>query len=288
MKKRIISFIFVFILASLLITSYSGTNTSYSLKENQLYIHYIDVDQGDSILVQVNNKNLLIDAGPKSSRNDLTNYLDNLNIKSIDYVISTHPHEDHIGGMSKIIDTYDIGKFYAPKITHTSKTFESMISSLKNKNLKINIIKRGLCSIDLGKGTTLTVFSPTKDIYETSNNPDYNNYSPIIKLTYYDTSFLFTGDAESLAEKEVLKNGDDISANVLKLGHHGSSTSTSDEFLEKVNPSISIASLGYLNSYGHPHKEITDKLKNKNITLYRTDKDGTIILASNGKSILKI
>lgn len=287
LKKKIFIILILFSFILLLIGCTNSTKP-FSGNSNELIIHFINVGQGDSILIQVNNKNLLIDAGPKSSRKDLIDYLDDLKLKNIDYIIATHPHEDHIGGMAKVIDNYTIGKFYAPKITHTSKTFEGMINSLKRKNLKINTIIRGTNSIDLGNGTTFTVFPPEKTISEESSKINYNDYSPIIKLTYYNTSFLFTGDSEELSEKKLIENNDDIATNVLKLGHHGSETSTSEEFLNRVNPSIAVASLGYLNEYGHPHKKTLDKLKTKNITLYRTDIDGTIILTSDGNKISKI
>lgn len=280
----------ILLLSIITLSQISCSNSKASLKTNNseiLKVHYINVGQGDSILLQVNNKNLLIDAGPKSSRSDLISYLNNQNIKSLDYVIATHPHEDHIGGMSKIIETYAIGSFYAPKVNHSSKSFESMIDALQKKNLKINPIKKDVNSIDLGKGTTVSIFSPNKESTETSKTPNYNNYSPIIKVSYYNTSFLFTGDAETTVEKEVLAKGYDISADVLKLGHHGSSTSTSSEFLNKVNPSIGVISLGYLNDYGHPHKETLVKLQDKDITIYRTDIDNNILLISDGTKIFK-
>jgi competence protein ComEC len=260
---------------------YAGNfNNSNKVDPNKMLVHFIDVGQGDSILIQVNNKNLLIDSGPRSDRKKFNNYLSSLKLDKLDYVIATHPHEDHIGNMADVIKDYNILEFYAPKVQSTTKTFEEMIDALKDKNLKINVIKRGTNSIDLGENTLVTVFSPNKDSYE-----DLNNYSPIIKIQYGSTSFLFTGDAQKDVEEEILKDNDDISADVLKVGHHGSSTSTSKDFLSKVNPSIAVISVGKDNIYNHPNKETLKLLNANNIATYRTDTNGTILISSDGNKI---
>jgi competence protein ComEC len=262
------------------LTTYSNKNTQPDA--HKLFVHYIDVGQGDCILVQVNNKNLLIDSGPNSDKKKLFNYLSNLDLKKLDYVIATHPHEDHIGNMADIINDYNISEFYAPKVQTTTKTFENMIESLKDKNLKIHVLKKGTNSIDLGENTTVTVFSPNKDNYE-----NLNNYSPVIKVNYGNTSFLFTGDAEKDIENEILDNNEDISADVLKVGHHGSSTSTSKRFLNKVNPSIAVISVGKDNDYNHPNDDTIKRLIENKAIIYRTDKDGTVIISSDGAKITK-
>jgi competence protein ComEC len=260
----------------------SNSNKNAQLDSNKMIVHYIDVGQGDSILIQVNNKNLLIDAGPKSDKNKLLNYLSNLKLDKLDYVIATHPHEDHIGNMADIINDYNVLAFYAPKVQSTTKTFEKMVDALKSKNLKINVIKKGTDTINLGENTKITVFSPTKDFYE-----DLNNYSPVIKIEYGKTSFLFTGDAQKDVEKEILASNEDISADVLKVGHHGSSTSTTKAFLDKINPSIAVISVGQDNTYNHPNDGTIKRLSDNKVTIYRTDKDGTVILSSDGSKITK-
>ena len=263
----------------------SNTNNKTSNTSN-MTVHYINIGQGDAELIQVNGKNMLIDSGSRTNKKDLISYLDKLKIKKLDYVIATHPHEDHIGNMDKVIDKYEIGSFYSPKITHTTKSFENMINSLKKKNLKINVIKEGIDSIDLGKNTKVEIFSPKSGGY--GKDTSMNNYSPIMKITYGKNSFLFTGDAEKLEENYVLNKNYNLKSDVLKLGHHGSSTSTSYKFLEKVDPSIGIISCGIDNKYGHPHKETLANLKKLKVKIYRTDKDGTIVLESNGNKIIKI
>lgn len=294
-KKRLIrtikkKYLFIFLLTLLcsifILVNHSFLhfqNRNIRINSNEMLIHYIDVGQGDSILIQVNNKNLLIDSGPKSDKKKLFDYLSTLDLTKLDYVIETHPHEDHIGNMADVIKKYNVVSFYAPKTQTTTKTFEQMIDSLKNKNLKINILKKDMRSINLGKNTKVTVFSPTKYYYE-----NLNNYSPVIKIEYGKTSFLFTGDAEKDIETEILNNNENISADVLKIGHHGSSTSTCEAFLKKVNPSIAVISVGADNIYNHPDEETLNTLIKNKIPLYRTDIDGTILISSDGFKITKI
>ena len=247
---------------------------------NLLTVHFINVGQGDSILIQVNGKNMLIDAGPKTSSKTLLNYLNSQNIAKLDYVIATHPHEDHIGGMSFVINKYSINKFYAPKVTQSTKIFEQMIESLQNKNLNIIPINENTTSIDLGPNTKAMIYSPVSTSYD-----NLNNYSPVIKLTYFNNSFLFTGDAAFESEKEILQKNSDLNADVIKIGHHGSSTSTSPDFLKAVNPKIAVISVGKNNDYGHPASETLSLLNRNNIKIYRTDLNGTIVMSSDGNKI---
>ena len=259
--------------------SSNAINTSN--KSNELKVHYIDVGQGDSILVQTKDKNILIDAGTRKSSDNLINYLKKQHIKKLDYVIATHPHEDHIGGMPKVIDEFEISNFYAPKKTANTKIFKDMILQLKKKNLKINVAKKGI-SLDLSNDSSLDFLAPVKDNYENTND-----YSAVIKLTHGNTKFLFTGDAEKTSEKDILNSNVDLSSNILKVGHHGSHSSSSKEFLDKVNPKMAIISCGKNNDYGHPHKETMKELKKRNIEVYRTDIDGNILLTSDGENIKK-
>jgi len=287
MKKRIWLLTIVLSIMTLFLSSCDlikpNSNPSIDDISGKMNVHYIDVGQGDSILVQVNNKNLLIDAGPKSGKDNLLNYLSKLKIEKLDYVIATHPHEDHIGNMADIIKKYEIGAFYAPKVETNTKTFERMVDALKDKDLKINSIKAGINSIDLGNNTKILIYSPTNDKYD-----NLNNYSPIIKIQFGSNSFLFTGDAEKEVEKEVLKTNVDLKADVLKLGHHGSTSSTSEEFFRAVSPSIGVICVGIDNSYGHPHKETLKLLEDNKTKIFRTDKDGSIVISSDGTTISKI
>ncbi|MCB2289482.1 MBL fold metallo-hydrolase [Clostridium sp. CS001] len=250
--------------------------------ENNIVTHFIDVGQGDCTLIQVNNKNLLIDSGTPDSKESVIRYLKNNNIKNLDYVIATHPHDDHIGGMDSIIKNFVVGEFYAPKVTASTESFESMIGSLKNKGLKIKVAKSNI-KLDLGPDTSCIMLSPNKLSYK-----DTNNYSCVIKVSYKNSTYLFTGDMENLIEQELLNKGYDLKSDVLKVAHHGSNSSTSQQFLNKVSPQIAVISCGVANIYGHPTKETLDKLKKVNCTVYRTDLDKNIILISDGVAINRL
>ena len=280
LKYTLICISIAFITICVTIGYNSAIKTNLNLKNNMV-THFIDVGQGDCILIQVNNKNLLIDSGTTDSRKKLIKYLKNNNIKRLDYVVATHPHEDHIGGMASVIKAFDIGEFYAPKATASSQAFVDMVIALRNKNLKINVSKPNL-SLNLGPSASCVMLSPNKLTYENENN-----YSCVIKVSYKNSTYLFMGDAESQAEQELLGNGYDLNAQVLKVAHHGSKTSTSQEFLNKVSPKIAIISCGFYNTYGHPNKGTLNKLKKINCIVYRTDLDKNIILISDGININK-
>ena len=255
---------------------YNKTNSN----SNYLTVYFIDVGQGDCILVNVNGYNLLIDSGPSSARKSLLGYLDKLSISKFDYVIATHPHEDHIGNMDAIIRKYHIGKFLAPKVTASTLTFENMVTALNDKNLKISVISTGSNSINLGKETSIMFYT----LPNLNTDDELNLYSPIIKLTYKNISFLFTGDAELKNEEFLIKNEINLRSHILKIGHHGSSSPTCEAFLNSVNPKVAIISVGSNNKYGHPAASTLNLLKNYHIKLYRTDLLGNIILKSDGSS----
>ena len=241
----------------------------------KLQIWFLDVGQADSILIQDNDTYMLIDAGNNEDGEKLVSYFQSLGIESFQYVIGTHAHEDHIGGMNDIIDNFNIGTFYMPDAITTTATFESVLDSLEAKNIAFqtpsidSIFKLGNAAIDV--------------LYVGTDDSDLNNTSIVLKLTYGNTSILFMGDAEKEVETIIEKK--DISADVLKVGHHGSNTSSSKTFLEKVNPSYAIISVGTGNSYGHPSNTTIQNLENQNIQIYRTDENGTIIMTSDGTDI---
>ena len=246
----------------------------------KLEVSYLDVGQGDSAYIRVNDFDILIDAGPRSNADELIKQLEDKNIDDFEIVIATHPHEDHIGGMVDIFEKYDVEEFYMPNVTHTTKTFENMINAISKEGIKIKTIKEGM-SFDLGQGAGIEVYSPIYESYE-----EFNDYSPIMKLTFGETDLIFTGDAEYHAEEEVVaKYPTDLKADVLKFGHHGSSTSSTKAFIESVSPDYGIISCGADNKYGHPHRETLDKITKYGIESYRTDKQGQITLTSDGKTI---
>jgi competence protein ComEC len=250
-----------------------------TMKSNDLMeVHFIDVGQGDAILVELGNASMLIDAGENSKGTIVKDYLKNQQITRLDYVIGTHPHSDHIGGLDIILDSFEVGKVLMPKVTHTTRTFEEVLDVLERKELSITAPKVG-DRYNLGPAA-FTILAPSMESYD-----ELNNYSIAIKLSFGDTDFLLAGDAENLAEKEIIKTGLDITADVLKLSHHGSGYSSSTDFLEAVDPDYSVVSAGKDNEYGHPHGRTLQALLDHNIKLYRTDEQGTVIFTSNGQTI---
>ncbi|MDU3554127.1 MAG: ComEC/Rec2 family competence protein [Clostridium perfringens] len=280
-KNKIISSIIGIIVV--LLAGYFGidlTQDSKVPKDSKLMISYMDVGQGDAAYIKVNGNDILIDAGPRSNSKELLEQLKAKNIDDFELVIATHPHEDHIGGMVDVFKEYEVKAFYSPKITHTTKTYENLVKAVKDEGLKTKELKGGMV-IDLGEGAKFEVFTPQKSEYE-----ELNDYSPIMKLSFGDTSYLFTGDAEKLAEEEALaKYKTSLDSDVIKFGHHGSSSSSSNAFIEAVSPKYGIISCAKDNKYGHPHRETLDIIKKYNIKTFRTDTDGEIILTSDGKSI---
>lgn len=238
----------------------------------QLKAHFIDVGQADSILIQLPNEEImLIDAG-----GDVRNYIRNLGIQKIDYLIATHPHSDHIAYMEEIVRGFEIGAIYMPRVSHTSKTFENMLLAIQEKGLTIKTAKAGV-SILAQDELSVNIVAPVGSGYKSMND-----YSAVVKVTHKETSMLFMGDAETLSENQITA---DVDADVIKIGHHGSTTSSGNAFLNKVSPEIAVISCGTGNSYGHPHAETLQKLESRNIQIYRTDISGTIIITSDGKSL---
>lgn len=248
------------------------------IEGENLEIHFIDVGQGDSVFIRQGDSSMLIDAGENHYGKLVVDYLKNQGISKLDYVIGTHPHSDHIGGLDDVITAFEVGKVIMPKVTHTTQTFQDVIMAVKNKGLKITTPKVG--DVYPLANAQYTILGPNSSSYS-----NFNDYSVVLKLEYKETAFMFTGDAESKSEKEVLDLNRDLSVDLLKLGHHGSNTSTIDEFLEQTNPSYGIIQVAEVNSYNLPDKEILDKLEEKNIKIYRTDINGTIKVTSDGKDL---
>ncbi|MDF2907861.1 MAG: hypothetical protein K0R34_3182 [Herbinix sp.] len=241
-------------------------------------VHFIDVGQGDAILVEAGNSTMLIDAGENNKGTIVKEYLDNQQITKLDYIIGTHPHSDHIGGLDTILDSFEVGKVLLPNAVHTTATFEEVLDALERHDLSITAPEVG-AKYYLGSAS-FTVLAPSMETYD-----EINNYSIAIKLTFGDTNFVLAGDAENKSELEMLETGINLTADVLKLSHHGSSYSSSNEFLEAVNPTYSIVCVGKDNEYGHPHAKTLQALLDRDIKLYRTDEQGTVVFTSNGQTI---
>jgi competence protein ComEC len=242
-----------------------------------LSVHFIDVGQGDSILVCCEGKNMLIDGGVPDEGAAVENYLRGCGVRSLEYVVGTHPHDDHIGGLVSVIKDYDIGTIIMSGATTTTQTYENLLTSISGKKKSITRAKVG-DSYELG-GATFVILAPA------GTYDDLNETSVVIKLTYSARSFLFTGDASEASEKDMLAENRDLCADVLKVGHHGSSTATSQDFLNAVHPSFAVISVGQGNKYGLPNTEVTQRLKDAGIKIFRTDTEGTIVFKSDGQSI---
>ena len=222
----------------------------------KLKVHFIDVGQADSILIIQNNSTMLIDAGNNADSDLVTQYIKSKGITKLDYVIGTHPHEDHIGGLDAVINNFDIGTVIMPKVAANTRTFEDVVNAIKNKDLKVTA-PVPLDEYDLGDAK-FVILAPNSDNYE-----DLNDYSIVVKLTFGNNSFIFTGDAEAVSENEILSKGYNIKADVLKVGHHGSRSSTTENFLRKISPDYAVISVGKDNNYGHPSQEVLNLLKKK-------------------------
>jgi len=270
LKKLFLTYILIIIIISLLIPS--GKN-------NYLSIHTIDVGQGDSILIQTPNfKNILIDGGDDNSHHIISNYLKNKNVKNIDYVIATHFDSDHIGGLDNIIDKFNVSNIYAPNYECDTLSYQNLITSCLNKNLNLQYISNG-DFINIEDDIDLTVLAP-------SYIQEENNLNSIVfKIDYKNKSFLFTGDAEASNELNIINSYDLKDIDFLKVGHHGSSSSTNSKFIEEISPDVAVISCGYKNQYGHPHKSTLDTLEKNNVLTYRTDILGNIVFYSDGDTI---
>lgn len=269
-----------FILISVILSSCSfnfNLNIN-SINSENLNVHFIDVGQGDCIFIQIpNGETMLIDSGENGLGPEIIDYMEKYGAEKIDYLIATHPHSDHIGSMAYIIDNFEIKSVYMPKVSTNTVTFENLLEAVSDKNLRIINAKAGVSIAD-NETFSADILAPVS----IDNKEELNNCSVVIKLNYLDTSFLFTGDAEKSELDEIVG---DVSADVLKVGHHGSKTSTYEEFIKKVSPSIAVISVGEDNVYNHPHPEAISILKEYAESIYRTDKDGTVIVSSDGQEL---
>lgn len=247
-----------------------------------LISHFIDVGQGDSEFIELpNGETMLIDAGVYDTGAVVANYIKNLGYTRIDYLVATHPHSDHIGGIRTVLNQFEVGNVYMPKAEANSYTYEKLLTAIKNKGLKIKNTKAGMNILKSdAHDLSIDALAPKSTSYDS-----LNDYSIVIRISYKQRNFLYMGDAEALSEGEILKKYPDLKADVIKVGHHGSNTSSSQAFVDAVNAEYAVFSLGKDNNYHHPHKKIVDRWKKAGVTMYRTDEKGTIIISSDGTEL---
>lgn len=251
--------------------------TAKTVDPKPMEVHFLDVGQGDATLIVCDGHAMLIDAGDDTKGTAIQNYLKKQKIKSLDYLVLTHPDADHIGGAPVIITKFEISKVFVSNFEKDNKTYRKLIQALDDKDLK-SMTPSVKSKYSLGTAE-FTILAPVTT-YDTPNDS-----SVALLLKNGKNTFLFTGDAEEAAEKDILSTGIDISADVYKVGHHGSRSSTSQKFFRAVDPDYAVISCGEGNSYGHPHAETLNTLRTNSVAVYRTDEDGTIIASSDGKTI---
>ena len=253
---------------------------SYDVNDYDMSVHFLDVGKADSIYIHCNGKNILIDAGDVDTKNTVYEYLRKNHVKDLDLVMVSHPHRDHIGEMPQIINKFKIKKFIMPRvpesITPTFKTYESMLTALYENNINVDEPEYG-ASFMVGD-MLLEIFAPTKGYEEMNNN------SIVARITYGEDSFLFVGDCQKEEESDLISSGVDLSSDVLKVGHHGSKTSTTQKFLDKVSPKYAVITVGK-DSSNLPKQSTIDRLNANNIEVYRTDMNGCVIFLTNGHGI---
>lgn len=275
----------IYILIALLLFTSCTYSLDYTLEEDttktqgDAQFHFIDVGQGDCTLIRSGDTNIMIDAGTWESGSVICEYLSNLGIDYLDCFIGSHPHEDHLGGAAAVLSAMDVGAVYLNGETSSSYFFERFADTLLEEDITPLIPDIGFI-YDVGP-FKLEFLSPERDFGDTNDN------SLVLTVKYGDVKVLFTGDAERSVEAELIKNGRNISADILKVGHHGSRYASSAEFLNRVYPSVAVIQSGSGNSYGHPHDEAIERIEACGAEILRCDNLGTVVLSTDGKNIYK-
>lgn len=254
-----------------------AAQNTVTVSGQNLTVHFLDVGQGDSILLELDGKSMLVDSGESDQGKVVTAYLQDQGISTLDYVVATHPHSDHIGGVNDILNNFQVEHFVDSGYPHTSKTYENMLITIDKKNIPFEVVQAGQ-TINFDPAVDIEVLNPAS-----AYSDELNENSVVLKVTYGETSFLLMGDAGLESEENIMEAGYDVDSDILKVGHHASRSGSGEAFISAVSPEVSIIEVGAGNDYGHPHAEILDRLQ-KASTVYRTDLDGTIIVTTDGST----
>lgn len=255
----------------------SDGETTVTAPMDGLYVHYIDVGQGDSELICCNGEYMLIDAGVSSAGDTVVEYIKNLGIEKLDYVVCTHGHADHCGGLDEVVENLDVDTVFTSPYAGDSSAYEKFTEAVESASLTLDVPDYGV-KYSLGQ-------AQFEFIGPLSDHTNVNDDSLVMRLVYGDTSFLFTGDITATAEKELIEDGENLKCDVLKVAHHGSSGSSCYQFIYEAEPKIGVISCGKDNDYGHPHEETLSRLSDADVTVYRTDELGSIVIFSDGMAV---
>jgi len=258
-----------------------STTKPVTSSNDQVRVHIIDIGQGDSIFIQSPEENMLIDGGNKGKGDTVIEYLKQQGVKQLDDVISTHPDADHLGGLADVINAFPVKSVYAPRITHTTIAYRNFLQAVKAQGLKIKVAKKGVEIPVKEQSLGLHFIGPVREY----SKSDLNDWSGVLLMQHGDKKFLFTGDAETPAEEDMLNAGVLSKVDVLKVSHHGAKEATNTDFLAVTKPTYAAISVGEGNRYHHPTYEAISRLKAAHAKIYRTDEHGTIVFTSNGSSI---
>ncbi len=260
---------------------YDKLGLNRTVVDGKLNVYFIDTEQSDAALITDGQSAFLVDGGDIDKADKVVSFIKSKGIKALDLVILSHAHEDHMGGLPEVLDEFKVDKFVMPeipdKLVPTNKTYEKLLDALENNNINAEYAV---------KGKTFTYGDIEFEFFSPINEfDDLNDSSAVVKLSYGSSSFLFCGDAGTKVEKEILSDKAYLSSDVIKIGHHGSNTSSSEKFLTAVSPMYAVICVGKDNSYGHPSEKIINRLEDLDAKVYRTDQNGTITFLSDGNNI---
>ena len=284
MKKLLPIIILAVLLGVVVSITFTPEFRTPALQEGQLRVHFLDVGQGDCILIQTaDGRNVLIDAGDVDTADAVADYLLKNGVHRIDLLVITHPHSDHIGGLPRILERFGVSAVLDPGLPHGSQVYREVLSTIESRRI---VYKRAAQGERMGVGSDLTmeVLWPPSD-YAVYGDDMLNDGSVVARVQFGDVSFLFAGDIQREAEGRLLASGQNLESTVLKVAHHGSDSSTSNEFLQVVKPAYAVISVGADNEYGHPARSTLRRLSAIGAKVFRTDEQGTVVFTTDGRTV---